>query len=116
MIICNLSILCVLVSFFLPYLEPNLGFLETFKHRSLETFALPIIIMATFFFASILKIARRITNYLSLKSKSYSLFIDKYKPVSKILRVDMIILLILFTNFFIVKIERKKPLYYSSSV
>ncbi|MEE9378490.1 MAG: hypothetical protein V3V33_10700 [Candidatus Lokiarchaeia archaeon] len=110
-IIFNLCVIFVLVSFFLPHFI-LIGFIDDFKHRSLETFALPIIIMATFFFASILKLARQLTNYLIQKSKFYSSILHKYQPVSKILRVDMIILLMLFTNFYFIKIERKDPLYY----
>lgn len=110
-IIFNLCVISVLISFFLPHFI-LIGFLDEFKDRSLETFALPIIIMATFFFESILELAKRLTNYLILKSRFYSSVIHKYKPFSNILKVDMILLLLIFTSFYFVKIERNDPFYY----
>lgn len=110
-VIFNISVLFVLFINFLPYFKTNLDFIDIFKYRSLETFVLPIIIMAIFFFQFVLKIAKKATNLLILKIKSYNLIINKFQPISKILRIDMIILLLLFTNAFIVKFERELPGY-----
>ncbi|KKL91640.1 hypothetical protein LCGC14_1892630, partial [marine sediment metagenome] len=46
----SFSIIFILICNFLPYFYSNLYLLDTFKYRTLEIFALPIIIMAAFFF------------------------------------------------------------------
>lgn len=111
-IIFNVSVVIVLINNFLPFFISNLDFFDTFRYRTLETFALPIIIMATFFFEWVLEISKKITKYLLLKFKFYYYIINKYKPFSKILKIESILLLILFINSFNMKVTRELPTYY----
>jgi hypothetical protein len=111
-IIFNVCVVIVLINNFLPFFISNLDFIDTFRYRTLETFALPIIIMATFFLEWVLEISKKITNYLLLKFKFYYYILNKYKPFSKILKIELILLLILFINSLNMKVTRGLPSYY----
>ncbi len=110
-IIFSVPVLIVLINHLIPFFIYNLDFIDSFKWRTLETFALPIIIMAIFFFVWVLEISRRITNYLTTKLKSYNRILNKYKPYSNLIKLESIVLIILFINISSLKITRELPVY-----
>ena len=112
LIIFSFSIIFVLVSNFLPYFYSDLYVLDSFKYRTLETYALPIIILATFFFESVIKISKMIVNYLNLKFKRLNFKIKGEKPFFKLLKIENVFLLFLFTNITFMMITRDLPEYY----
>jgi hypothetical protein len=110
-IIFNLSVIIILINHLLPFFISNLDFIDTFKYRTLEIFALPIIIMAIFFFVWVLNISKKITKYLTLKIKSYNRILSKYKPYSNLLKLESIVLIFLFISVSSLKINRELPQY-----
>jgi len=119
LIIFSFSIIFILVCNFLPYFYSDLYFLDTFKYRTLEIFALPITIMAAFFFESVIKISKMIVNYLKLKFNHLTLkfmrfnfTFNKGKSILKSLKTEHIFLLFLCTIAPFMIITRDLPDYY----
>ena len=110
-IIFNVSVVVVLIINFIPFFISNLDFIDTFKYRTLEVFALPIIIMATFFLEWVLRMSKKITKYFTLKIKSYNRILNKYKPYSNLLKLESIVLILLFISVSSLKINRDLPEY-----
>jgi len=110
-IIFNVSVVLVLINNFIPFFIFNLDFIDTFKYRTLEVFALPIIIIAIFFLEWVLRMSKKITNCLTLKIKSYDRILNKYKPFSNLIKLESIVLILLFISVSSLKITRELPQY-----
>jgi len=107
----NVSVIVVLIVNYIPLFISNLGFIDTFKYRTLEVFALPIIIMAIFFLEWVLRMLKKITYYLTSKIKSYNRILNKYKPYSNLLKLESIVLILLFISVSYLKINKELPEY-----
>ena len=111
LIIFSFSIIFILVCNFLPYFYSDLYFLDTFRYRSLELFALPIIIMATFFFECVIKLSKIIVNFLNSKLKTFNFKIHKEKLIINSI-LEFGFLLFLFMNVTSMISTRDSPDYY----
>lgn len=112
LIVFSFSIVFILICNFLPYFYSSLYLLDTFRYRTLEIFALPIIIMAVFFFESVIKLSKMIVKYLKVKFKRLNFKINGDKPFFKLLKIENVFLLFLFTNITFMIITRDLPEYY----
>ena len=112
LIIFNLSVILILICNLLPFFLSNFDFIDRFKYRTFETFALSIIILAVFFFECVIKILKRIIHYLLFKFNYFKLKINKNKRSLKFLKIKSVFLLFLLTFITCILIrERELPGY-----
>ncbi len=97
LVIFTFSVILILFCNLLPFFISNLYFIDRFKYRSFETFALSIIVLAVFFFECVIKILKRVIHYLLFKFNYFKLKINKNKPSLKFLKIKSVILLFLLT-------------------
>ena len=115
LIIFNLSVILILIYNFLPYFYTKLNLLEEFRYRTFESFALPIVILATFFFEYVIKLIKKIVKGLVLKSKLFELKIKNrrlFLNISKYKDVILLFLLILPT-FIVIRTNKREYLDYN---
>ncbi len=97
LMIFTFSVILVLLCNLLPFFLSNLYFIDRFKYRTFETFALSIIILAVFFFECVIKILKGIIHYLLFKFNYFKLKINKNKRSLKFLKIKSVFLLFLLT-------------------
>ena len=91
-------IIIILFFFFLPYFFYNLGFFIKFRKRILQSFCLPVIIMAVYSIEWIVNKSKIITDYMTQKFEFYGKLINNKKPYSKLFRIDSIVVMLLLIS------------------
>lgn len=94
----KLFIIITIIFFFLPYFIRELYFFEEFRKRIMQSFSLPLIIMAIYAIEWIVNKAKIITEYLSSKFDFYRNLVKNEKFYSKFLKIESIIVIILLTS------------------
>jgi len=91
-------IIIILFFFFLPYFFYNLGFFIKFRKRILQSFCLPVIIMAVYSIEWIINKSKLVTNYLTRKYEFYRKLINNKKPYSKLFKIESILVMLLLIS------------------
>lgn len=91
-------IITIIIIFFLPFFFQNLQFFIKFRKRILESFSLPIIIMALYAIEWIVNLSKKFTDYLILKFNVYRNLINSKKFYSKLIRIESIIVIFLIAS------------------
>ncbi|MFX0072652.1 MAG: hypothetical protein ACFFAO_16330 [Candidatus Hermodarchaeota archaeon] len=91
-------IIIIVFFFFLPYFFHNLSFFIKFRKRILQSFCLPVIIMAVYVIEWIVNKAGIITEYLAEKFEFYKNLINNKKQYSRLFRFDSIMVMLLLIS------------------
>ncbi|MFX1393594.1 MAG: hypothetical protein ACFFAH_08465, partial [Promethearchaeota archaeon] len=105
-------IIIIVFFFFLPYFFSNLDFFIKFRKRILQSFCLPVIIMAIYSIEWIINKAGKITEYFIYKFRFYNKIINAKKLYSKLLRIDSILVILLLISASSIYYMHRWPDYY----
>ena len=108
----KLFIIMIIVIFFIPYFNPNIQFFLKFRKRILQSFNLPIIIMALYAIEWIVDLAKKLTHFLILKLDFYRKLVNKNKIYSKLLKIESIFLIFLISSLSSSYVIHRYPDYY----
>ncbi len=108
----KLFIIIILIFFLLPYIADDFNLFVKFRKRILQSFSLPVIIMALYAIEWIVNLSKKLTAFLVLKLKFYRILIQKNKFYSKFFRIDSIIIMFLITSLSSTLVMHRFPDYH----
>ena len=108
----KIFIIIIIIFFLLPYISDDFNLFIKFRKRILQSFSLPIIIMALFTIEWIVNLARNFTDFLVRRFKFYKNLVQTNKIYSKFLRIDTIIIIFLITSLSSTFLTHRYPDYY----
>lgn len=108
----KLFIIVIILFFFLPYFFDSLNFFIKFRKRILQSFSLPIIIMALYSIEWIVNLSKNFTKFLAFKLKFYENLIHTNKFYSKLFRIESIIIIFLTASLSSSVLTHRFPDYY----
>ncbi len=108
----KIFIIIIIVIFFIPYFNPNIEFFLKFRKRILQSFNLPIIIMALYSIEWIVDLAKKLTHFLILKLNFYRKLVNRTKIYSKLLKIESIFIIFLISSLSSSYVIHRYPDYY----
>ncbi|MFX1444612.1 MAG: hypothetical protein ACFFHV_14455 [Promethearchaeota archaeon] len=108
----KLFIVVTIIFFFLPYFFLSLNLFIKFRKRILQSFSLPIIIMTLYSIEWIVKLAMKLTNFLTLKFSFYRKIANAKKFYGKYFKIESIIISILMVSISSSFVMHRYPDYY----
>ncbi|TFF90354.1 MAG: hypothetical protein EU548_03430 [Promethearchaeota archaeon] len=94
----KLFIIVILIIYFISYVNPNLQFLIKFRKRILQSFNLPIVIMAVFTIQWIVHETKKLSTYLAIRFKSYNSLITRNKFCLRLFKIESLIIIFLMAS------------------
>jgi len=108
----KIFIIIILFFFFIPHFVDSFNFFIKFRKRILQSFNLPIIIMALYTVEWIVNKSKKFTNFLARKSKFYKNLIERNKIYSKLFKIESTIIIIILASTSSSFIIHRYPDYY----
>lgn len=94
----KICVLVILIFFFLPYFVYSMAFFVKFRKRILQSFSLPLIIMAVYAIEWIINKSKLLTAYLSNRFSFYKKLVRSQKFYSKFIRIESIFVFFLIIS------------------
>lgn len=105
----KLCLILVLFFFIIPDFFPNFIFISLFKYRPIEFFILPIVILPMISIEWLIKKSKKCYSIFRFKISS-----KKFHFLTKIFRIESIIIILVFSNIVWIYSNQKPPYYYYS--
>ncbi|MBD3342892.1 MAG: hypothetical protein GF353_27585 [Candidatus Lokiarchaeota archaeon] len=92
------SLLIILIFFFLPLFSNSFAFFIKFRKRIMQSFILPIIILAVYSIEGIIEKSKFITEYLAKRFFKYRSLLSENKMFSKYLKVENLLIFLILVS------------------
>ena len=105
----KLCLILELFFFIIPDFFPNFTFISLFKYRPLEFFILPTIILPMISIGWVIKKSKKFNSIFRFKATP-----KKFHFLTKIFKIESIIIILVFSNIVWIYYNKKPPYYYYS--